>query len=84
VLCALMLNKPVISLGYAKKNDVLMAEMGLGHYCQPMETFDLERLITQFSTLAEQIDQICEQIQRKNVEYRQALDQQYQSITQDL
>lgn len=84
VLCALMLNKPVISLGYAKKNDVLMAEMGLGDYCQPMETFDLERLKTQFSALAEQTDQVCEQIQRKNAEYRQALDKQYQSITQDV
>lgn len=84
VLCALMLNTPVISLGYAKKNDVLMVEMGLGHYCQPIETFEVDPLITQFSTLAEQADQVCEQIQRKNMEYRQALNEQYEFITQDM
>ena len=30
VVCALKLGKPTVSVGYAEKNDVLMAEMGLG------------------------------------------------------
>jgi polysaccharide pyruvyl transferase WcaK-like protein len=34
VLCALKLSKPTLSIGYATKNDVLMAGMGLGEFCQ--------------------------------------------------
>lgn len=82
VLCSLMLNKPVISLGYAKKNDVLMAEMGLGDYCQYVEEFAVEALIEQFLTLTTAVDQVRAQLQRKTAEYRQALDEQYRLILQ--
>lgn len=82
VLCALMLNKPVVSLGYAQKNDALMTEMGLGHYCQQIETFTVEQLIQQFAALAASAGHVGEQIQRKNVEYREALEQQYKLIAQ--
>jgi len=84
VLCSLMLDKPVVSIGYAKKNDVLMAEMGLGEYCQQIEEFDVERLQAQFTRLAENSDQIREQIRAKNIEYRQALDEQYRQIAQSV
>lgn len=83
VLCSLMLNKPVISLGYAKKNDVLMAEMGLGDYCQYVEEFAVESLIEQFLTLTAAVDQVRTQLQRKTAEYRQALDEQYRLILQE-
>jgi polysaccharide pyruvyl transferase WcaK-like protein len=52
IVCALKLGKPTISLGYSRKNDVLMAEMGLAAYCQHVERFQLELLIDQFSCLA--------------------------------
>lgn len=48
VVCALMLDKPVISIGYAAKNDVLLAEMGLSRYCQHIDWFDLATLISHF------------------------------------
>jgi polysaccharide pyruvyl transferase WcaK-like protein len=82
VLCALMLNKPVLSLGYAQKNDVLMAEMGLDHYCQQIEEFSVERLIVQFTELATNAGRIGTHIACKNSEYRTALDQQYKLIVQ--
>lgn len=84
VLCSLMLDKPVVSIGYAKKNDVLMAEMGLGEYCQQIEEFDVERLQAQFTRLAENSNQICEQIRYKNIEYRQSLEEQYRRIAQSV
>lgn len=84
VLCALMLNKPVVSLGYAQKNDVLMAEMGLGRYCQPIETFTVDQLIQQFIEVAATASHLGEQIQRKNVEYREALERQYNLIIQSV
>ena len=51
IVCALKLGKPAISIGYADKNDVLMAEMGLDGFCQHVERLDLDRLIEQFGQL---------------------------------
>src|SRR5262249_12649009 len=48
VLCALKVGKPTISLGYARKNDVLMEAMGLGEFCQHIEQLDVDLLIQQF------------------------------------
>jgi polysaccharide pyruvyl transferase WcaK-like protein len=47
VVCALRVGKPTISIGYAEKNDVLLAEMGLAGYCQDIERLDVARLETQ-------------------------------------
>jgi polysaccharide pyruvyl transferase WcaK-like protein len=52
VVCALKLARPTVSLSYARKNDVLMAEMGLGGYCQHVERFDVDLLMKQFAELA--------------------------------
>jgi len=50
VLCALKLGKPTLAIGYAKKNDVLMAEMGLDGFCQEARAIDVDRLVTQFAS----------------------------------
>jgi polysaccharide pyruvyl transferase WcaK-like protein len=47
VVCALRIGRPTISIGYAAKNDDLLAEMGLADYCQHVERLDLERLKAQ-------------------------------------
>ena len=56
IVCALKMRRPTISLGYASKNDVLMDQMGLGEYCQSVETLDVDRLIAQFSQLAADLE----------------------------
>jgi polysaccharide pyruvyl transferase WcaK-like protein len=53
VLCSLKIGKPTISIGYAKKNDVLMEAMGLGEFCQHIEYLDIELLKRQFEELIE-------------------------------
>jgi polysaccharide pyruvyl transferase WcaK-like protein len=53
VVCALKLGRPTLSIGYATKNDELMAEMGLGEFCQHIERLDVDMLITQFCKLAD-------------------------------
>jgi len=80
VLCGLMMNKPVVSLGYAQKNDVLMTEMGLGAYCQHIESFDVDQLICHFGELEHDRQQIQAHIQAKNQAYSQALAEQYGQI----
>jgi polysaccharide pyruvyl transferase WcaK-like protein len=51
IVCSLKMNRPTISLSYAKKNDILMAEMGLGEFCQHIEEIDVDLLVRQFTRL---------------------------------
>ena len=77
LLAALMVGRPVISTGYHKKNDNLLAEMGLQEYCQHIEHLDVERLIVQFQSLASKLSEASQRIQQKNTQYRQLLDEQF-------
>lgn len=51
IVCAMAMAKPTISLGYARKNDVLLRDFGLGDFCQHMEALDVDRLCAQFEQL---------------------------------
>jgi polysaccharide pyruvyl transferase WcaK-like protein len=62
VICALKLARPTISLSYADKNDALLADMGLGAYCQHVETFDVDLLKQQFNGLLDERQSLQEQI----------------------
>jgi polysaccharide pyruvyl transferase WcaK-like protein len=56
VVCALRMRKPTISIGYAEKNDALLTEVGLGHFCQHVEDLDVELLKAQtMQLLAERV-----------------------------
>jgi polysaccharide pyruvyl transferase WcaK-like protein len=48
---ALMLGKLTISIGYAEYHAELMADMGMGAFCQHSENIKMESLITQFTEL---------------------------------
>lgn len=52
IVCALKLARPTISIGYADKNDALMAKMGLGAFCHHIDRLDLDDLIRQFERMA--------------------------------
>jgi polysaccharide pyruvyl transferase WcaK-like protein len=51
VLCALKVATPTLSVGYAAKNDVLMAEFGVGEFCESAREIDTARLIARFTEL---------------------------------
>lgn len=76
IVCALKMGLPTISLGYARKNDVLMAEMGLGKFCQHVETFDVETLLGQFALLVNDTGTYEAGINERVARYRQQLDRQ--------
>jgi polysaccharide pyruvyl transferase WcaK-like protein len=64
VVAALKVGRPVISIGYAEKNDALLAQVGLEAFCQPIEKLDLARLITEFQTMFERRAQFGDGIRR--------------------
>jgi polysaccharide pyruvyl transferase WcaK-like protein len=76
IVCALKLGKPIVSLGYAEKNDVLMAEMGVGRFCQHVERLDLDLLIEQFTQLVAERQSHAASIRRANLAYQERLEQQ--------
>lgn len=77
VLCALKLSLPTLSIGYATKNEVLMAGMGLGEFCQSARSVDLERLIEQFSTLESRREQLVDTMAGRNRANVRRLEQQF-------
>lgn len=76
IVCALMMRRPTISLSYARKNDVLMEEVGLGEYCHHVETFNVETLIAQFSQLRVAREKHEQAIGGRLVEFRKQVDKQ--------
>jgi polysaccharide pyruvyl transferase WcaK-like protein len=76
VVCSLKLGKPTISLGYARKNDVLMAQMGLGEYCDHVERFEVETLIRQLSDLVAHRSEVQARIEAQSRAFRDELERQ--------
>ena len=77
VLCALKLSKPTLSIGYAAKHDVLMADMGLSEFCQSARSLDVDRLIEQFKDLESRSAQLRRTMLERNAEKARLLDRQF-------
>ena len=80
VLKSLRLARPVISIGYARKNDDLMREFGLERYCHQVEDFDPPQVLAQLRTLAAEPEAPIRPLQARVTEYRQALASQFEQI----
>lgn len=77
VLSALKLAKPTVSLGYGIKNDVLMASMGLGEFCQPIRGFDVDRLIEHFRAVRSRRDELVPRMRAQATTNAQQLAEQF-------
>ena len=81
VLCALKLAKPTLSVGYAAKFEVLMAEMGLAEFCQPARSLDLDRLIEQFTELESRSVQLWRTMTERTAENARLLKHQFTTLS---
>jgi polysaccharide pyruvyl transferase WcaK-like protein len=84
VLLALLCNKPVISISFHHKCESLMSAMGLPEYCLDINDLKVDRLIEKFCDLQTNSDIIKPLIRAKTKEFREALDQQYEFIFNDM
>jgi polysaccharide pyruvyl transferase WcaK-like protein len=80
VICALQLGKPTISLGYAKKNVVLMEDMGLPEFCQYADSIDVGKLIEQFTKLESNADQVRIMLAERNADKARLLAGQFAAL----
>jgi polysaccharide pyruvyl transferase WcaK-like protein len=81
VLCALKLSKPTLSISYAKKHDLLMADMGLAEFCQFANALDVDQLIEQFTELQSRSAQLTEAMAKRNEEKARLLEQQFATLS---
>lgn len=84
VVCSLKLGRPMVSIGYAKKNDVLMEDAGLGGFCQAVETLDVDLLERQFTELAAAADLWRDRLAPVQERYRARLRQQEARLCREL
>lgn len=84
VVCSLKLGRPIISLGYAQKNDNLLAEFSQSQYCQHIETFDLDMLRLQLEQILANFDDIRKQIADGNDRVQKSLAEQDELLTERL
>jgi polysaccharide pyruvyl transferase WcaK-like protein len=80
VVAALMAKRPVVSLGYAPKNQALLEQFGMAAYCQPVEGFDVELLKRQFLEVWDKREPIRKRIEGTTHEFRASLAQQFQTL----
>lgn len=80
VICALKMHRPIISIGYAAKNDVLLGEIGLADFCQHIETMDLHLLARQFADLVAWRTELEAQIGRAVDGFRHLLAEQEDAL----
>jgi polysaccharide pyruvyl transferase WcaK-like protein len=81
VVCALRMGRPTISIGYAPKNDALLAEMGLEDYCQHIERLDIELLKRQTLRMIAERDAIAMRIRQTVRHFESRLQDQEAALT---
>jgi len=84
VLLALLCDKPVISISFHHKCASLMSVMGLSEYCLDINAFQADKLIEKFCELETKLDIIKRSTRAKAMEFRAALDEQYEYIFKDM
>ena len=84
VLLALLCNKPVISISFHHKCESLMSAMGLSEYCLEINDLKADRLIEKFCDLETKAEKLKPLIRAKAIEFREALDEQYTLIFNDM
>ena len=84
VLCALKTAKPTISLGYARKNDVLMAAMGLGEFRQSAREPDFDRLVRQFRELEDRREELTAVLKERNRVMTERLERQFATLSESV
>lgn len=77
VLFSLALKRPTVSIGYGDKNDALMADFGLQHYCHSIESFEVEAVLQHIRHLNRYPQDALAGVPERLDEARTKLDAQY-------
>jgi len=80
LLLAIMLGKPVFAISYHEKFRPLMDGVGLGEFCQDIESINVDELMSKLLTLQKDAPDILARTARETERYRTMLDDQYEVV----
>lgn len=81
VVCALKLGKPTVALAYSGKHDALMADMGMAEYCQSIQSFDVDRLVSQLERMAEHPEELRNTMRKRHALKGALLERQFTELS---
>jgi polysaccharide pyruvyl transferase WcaK-like protein len=80
VVGALMMNRPVVSLGYAAKFVDLMESVGLGSYCHDAAAIDPDAVLADLEKLMVEWDVLAKTAENRVKQFIEDLEEQYTSL----
>ena len=80
VLLPFVLYKPVIAISYHPKDNSLMQDMGQVRYCLDIKNFEVQSLKDCFQSIRNNLDKVRVQIIKRETEYRELLEKQYDIV----
>lgn len=81
VLCALKLGKPTMALAYSEKHNALMADMGMVEYCQPVQSFDVDRVVEQLEQMTEHREELHNTMRERHAVKGALLQRQFTELS---
>jgi polysaccharide pyruvyl transferase WcaK-like protein len=84
VVCAMLLAKPTISVGYAVKNAAVMADAGLADFCLPAQALDADQIIARFKELESRAPELRGRMQDSAAAKALLLEEQYALLSASL
>jgi polysaccharide pyruvyl transferase WcaK-like protein len=80
ILFSYLLNRPVLGLSYHQKIDDMMTAFGQQEYRLDINDFTVDRLKEKFTQLETDLDSARRHIQRKVLNYKALIDEQYDKV----
>jgi polysaccharide pyruvyl transferase WcaK-like protein len=80
VVGALMMNRPVVSLGYAAKFVDVMTSMGLGRYCHDVEAMAPDAVLNDLDELLGKWEEFSPGVETGNQQYIEELERQFAAL----
>jgi polysaccharide pyruvyl transferase WcaK-like protein len=80
VVGALMMNRPVVSVGYAAKFVDVMTSMGLGRYCHDVEAIAPDAVLNDLDELLGKWEEYSPGVDARNQQYIEELERQFEAV----
>lgn len=84
VLVALKCDKPTLAIGYGKKHEALMGQLGVRSFLHDIRELDVERLKEQFCALEDRAEEIHRTLRERNLILRSRVDRQFAELSCEL
>lgn len=79
IVAALIVGRPVVSLGYAEKNRSLLNQVGLAEYCQSVDAIDPQAVAASVTELLDS-DGLTDRLTLQTADWRRQIDEEFSRL----